>query len=300
MAITTRLQPKYSLKMIVVAVVSIGLGIWGILDYAVIIPGQARAVHRRDICQQVLDAMKADPASDQYRSDIRAASETVGGELQSLITAGRSADEAPPTPEEVRAALENVQSGAEGDWFKLLLLFQGGLADASRRTSAERPATDLFVLAAETAQGAVNSTAGVTPPGKWDKLVKGLLFVPCLPFGLYLFWPLLKKRREIYTLEDDGSLRLPSGATWSEADIADIDMGTWMSKSIAHVVHQNGDRVKMDDYIHQNTHLIVGALASKRYPNEWTSEASPVKADTPETEADAENAGSASTDETAA
>lgn len=54
-------------------------------------------------------------------------------------------------------------------------------------------------------------------------------------------------------------------------------MSRWMSKSIVHVVHENGDRIKMDDYIHKSVHLIVGALASEMYPEQWDQEAKPVK-----------------------
>ena len=61
-----------------------------------------------------------------------------------------------------------------------------------------------------------------------------------------------------------------------------------MSKSIASVVHQDGQRVKLDDYLHKNTHLIVGTLASERYPDEWDAEAKVVRPEEPE-EDDAED-----------
>ena len=57
-------------------------------------------------------------------------------------------------------------------------------------------------------------------------------------------------------------------------------MTRWMSKSIAHVVHTNGTRAKLDDYQHKDLHLIVGAIASRIQPKEWTPDARPVKAET--------------------
>jgi hypothetical protein len=82
--------------------------------------------------------------------------------------------------------------------------------------------------------------------------------------------------RQVYTLEDDGSLQMPQG-TWPADDIADIDMDRWMAKSIAHVVHKDGRRVMLDDYKFKNMHRIVGELAHRFHPEAWTAEAKPVK-----------------------
>ena len=43
-------------------------------------------------------------------------------------------------------------------------------------------------------------------------------------------------------------------------------------------MHVDGRRVKLDDYIYRDTHLIVGKLASERYPTEWDEEAKRVTA----------------------
>ena len=77
-------------------------------------------------------------------------------------------------------------------------------------------------------------------------------------------------------LQDDGSFFAPEGA-WPKEEIADIDMKRWMSKSIAFVELTDGSRVKLDDYIFRDTHLIVGALASQRYPEQWDEQAKPAR-----------------------
>ncbi len=42
-------------------------------------------------------------------------------------------------------------------------------------------------------------------------------------------------------------------------------------------MHRDGTRVKLDDYKHRNLHLIIGRIASARYPGEWDAEAKPDK-----------------------
>ena len=46
-----------------------------------------------------------------------------------------------------------------------------------------------------------------------------------------------------------------------------------MAKSTAEVIHTDGRRIRLDDYIYANMHLIVGRLASGFYPDHWTDEA---------------------------
>lgn len=126
------------------------------------------------------------------------------------------------------------------------------------------------------------------PPGKYDRLIKGLLFIPCLPYGLYLIGFSVHLCRRTYRLDDDGTLHLPQGA-WKAQEITDIDMGRWMKKSIAHVVHANGQRAKLDDYQYRDMFRIVGAIAARLHPNEWDTNAKllkPASAD-PEPEAGA-------------
>jgi hypothetical protein len=94
----------------------------------------------------------------------------------------------------------------------------------------------------------------------------------------------LKARKQHYRLDDDGTLhyvgdaQLGTGA-WSAAEIADIDMSRWMAKSIAWVVKSDGTRLKLDAYVHKDLHLIIGAIASQKYPEAWDAEAKPVKKD---------------------
>ena len=104
------------------------------------------------------------------------------------------------------------------------------------------------------------------------------LFILCLPFVPYYIWSIVVNRRRRYALDADGTLHLP-GEIWSPKDVADIDMRRWMKASKAWVVHTDGHRVLLDDYLFKGIFRIVGELAAARYPDQWTDEAKKVKAD---------------------
>ena len=113
------------------------------------------------------------------------------------------------------------------------------------------------------------------PPGKFDPLIQWI-YILCLLCVPYFFLEIARVRGKIYRLDEDMTLHFPEGS-WNAGDIVDIDMSRWMAKSIAWVVHVDGARVKLDDYLFTNTHLIVGAFASEKYPEQWDIEAKQIK-----------------------
>jgi hypothetical protein len=120
-------------------------------------------------------------------------------------------------------------------------------------------------------------------PGKWDRLTCWF-FILCLPCAPYFFVLYAKAKKQKYRLEEDGTLHFngdPEFGTgaWAQDEITDIDMSRWMKKSIAHVVHKDGKRLKLDAYLHKNLELIIGAIAARLHPDDWTVEAKPRKAD---------------------
>ena len=207
MALTTSIARHYALRQIIMAVVCLVLGLWGLYDYAIKIPRQ-QAVW----------------------SDY---------ELQT----------------QKKTALESVRD--------------------------ERALTEAEIQDYEATLAKLNSLGSPTKPGELDRLVKGLAFVPCLPFVPYFLWVYVRTKRRVYRLDDDGTLHLPQGV-WPQDQIADIDMSRWMAKSIAYVVDKQGTPVKLDDYKHRNLHLIIGGIASRLYPEAWDAEAKQIKADEPQ------------------
>lgn len=119
---------------------------------------------------------------------------------------------------------------------------------------------------------------------KFDKPVQWL-YILCLPFVVPVCISLARVLPQRYRLDDDGTLhfkgdREHNSGVWSASEIADIDMSRWMRKSIAWVVRVDsagGGRVKLDAYQHRDLEKIVGALASRFYPEKWDRDARPVK-----------------------
>ena len=221
MALTTKIARHYALRQIIMAVVCLVLGLWGLYDYAVKIPRQQEQWDEF----QAISAEKAD--------------------LESL--------------------------------------------------SEQAPLTTDQVARYETLVAEINALGSPEKPGELDRLVKGLAFVPCLPFTPYFLWVYARTKRRVYSLDDDGTLNLPGDEKWPQAQIAEIDMSRWMAKSIAYVVHQEGTRVKLDDYKHRDLHLIVGAIASRLYPQAWDAQAKQIKAEEAADDADGEATTTATT-----
>jgi len=119
------------------------------------------------------------------------------------------------------------------------------------------------------------------PPSKFNKATQWV-YILCIPSAPYFFLLVRRARRQMYSLDDECHLgfvnddRLGSG-TWKRDEIADIDMTLWMRKSIAHVVHIDGTRVKLDAYLHKNLDKIIGLIANRLHPEQWDPEAKPVK-----------------------
>lgn len=120
-------------------------------------------------------------------------------------------------------------------------------------------------------------------PAAYDRPMQLWLYViGCGVVGTPMFlWPLLRIARKRYSLEDDGTLRTPEGSC-PIADVRAIDMGRWMSKSIAVVTLADGTTSTLDDYQFKGMHLIVGAIAHRLHPDAWTEDARQVKGDADE------------------
>ena len=108
----------------------------------------------------------------------------------------------------------------------------------------------------------------------------------------WFLWRLITKKRTGPALQEDGSL-VDGETTIPRENITDIDMSRWMAKSTARVMVQGQEEgILLDDYVYQDTYLLVGALAQRFHPGEWTEEAKPMK-DEDATDATAEQDGQA-------
>ena len=120
-----------------------------------------------------------------------------------------------------------------------------------------------------------------TKPSTLDRPMQMWLYIiGCGVLGTPFFvWPILQIVRKQFVLEDDGTLRTPTG-TFSTAQILDIDMSRWCAKEgdrrstwTAHVVTSDGQRIVLDDHDFKNMHLIIGGIAHRMMPDQWTADA---------------------------
>lgn len=291
MAVRTTIAPHHAWKMIVIIIVSLVLGLWGVYDYVWKIPIRELAHERGAVSAAVRDALQ--PGAP--REDLERAREVVAAEVDALGSA--LADVEPPESEDAAALLARQLADHIGSldethdvyWYRAVAAYAEAVALEPLPSG-----TTLFderLYAFDIAESAVQAVATIPRPAAHDRPMQWL-FILCLPFVPWMLWSLYATSRRVYRLDDDGTLHMPEGA-WSLEDIADIDMSKWMRKSIAWVVHRDGRRVKLDDYKHRNLHRIIGAIASRLYPELWDMEAKPVKKDAGEN-VDSEGGNSAS------
>ena len=136
-----------------------------------------------------------------------------------------------------------------------------------------------------------------TKPSQYDRTMQMWLYIiGCGVLGTPFFiWPIIQTAKRKYVLEDNGTLRAPEG-TFTAEHIANIEMNRWCAKEgdrrstwTATVVTTDGMRIVLDDHDFKNMHLIIGGIAHRMMPDQWTAEAKRVGEKT-EAEVAAENA----------
>ena len=207
MPIATHLARSYAIRMIIIAVLSVGFGLWGAYDLWVKLP--------RD--------------------------QAIFNEHQEVV-AKRMAFEKRDKDGETLTVEERAEWQA-----------------AAQRESELAPGGSVPV-----------------PPGEYDALIQWL-YISCIPFGIWYGFVYISLKRKVWRLDEEGTFHLPGGEMWHRDEIADIDMSKWMAKSKAFIVHADGRREMLDDYIHKDSHLIVGKMAHERYPEEWHEDGRKVK-----------------------
>jgi hypothetical protein len=280
MAITVTIAKSYQWRMLFIGAACVGLGAWGVYDYAVKIPMKQEMQQRVTLLELCRDALKTDQPAGQPTPEAQAALAAVREEMQAVFTQELAdilgPEPASLTPQQASEALQKLAAEAETNpaiwWAQLLALIRQGLV-AERHIPLSAEEHPLPYAAFEKTQSVLTEIGQVTVPGKYDRVTQWA-FIACLPCAPYFFWCFFAARRRKYILDDDGTLHTPQGA-WTSDEIADIDMSRWMAKSVAWAVSRDGRRVKLDDYKYKGLHLIVGDIASRLYPDDWDKEAKP-------------------------
>ncbi|MHC4218198.1 MAG: SurA N-terminal domain-containing protein [Planctomycetota bacterium] len=278
MAISVTISKGYVWRLIIIGVVCLVLGAWGVYDFAVDIPQRQRLHEQADLLERCRDALETEQAAGQITPEAQEALDAITADMESLInrelTKMLGPDQANATPQQMMEVWQQFapesEASDDGKWMVLLNVIGQGLV-AERRLPLNEQEFPLAFAAFEAADNVLVEIGQVTAPGKYDRITQWA-FILCLPCAPWFFWGWYTVRRRKYILDEDGTLHTPAGA-WPEGEIADIDMGRWMAKSIAWVVHSDGRRVKLDDYKFKGLHRIVGAIASRLHPADWDSDA---------------------------
>ena len=253
MAITTKLATRYWLKTIVMAVVCIVLGLWGVWDYTVAIPEREQAANRSLVLKVVNTAL----ATERGSAERDKAAVRIALSLKNDVTK--------PTEE---SSSKQWDLDNTAGWIKSLKLFQAAVSGGDLETQEQ---------AAVVIEDGLNQYGSVTPPSKYDRPMQWM-FILCLPFSFYYLFKYFQmtKRAKTYCLDDEGRLTTPEGS-WAADEILDIDMSTWISKTakarttwVARVTVSGREPIVLDDYVYQDMYLIIGKLANLYYPSEWT------------------------------
>jgi len=305
--LTVQVSSGFLLRSAIIAVLCLVLGLWGIYDYLVKLPTQELLYHRAEVARQfnriaepILNTSDEAPDSDATVDD-----EALAG-FRDAIIADLRIEPAAKLADEVNG-LQQVATDDTGASISLneigRLLAQHLKTVDTRLTQSEKVNTSWLAIVgvmtkvAQTPVGlngkpveelkmmrsaanqALNDWGDVQPPSKFDRPMQWL-FILCLPFVPWYAWAAITARKRKYVLDQDGTLHMPGG-TWSRDDIAEIDMSLWMRKSKAWVVHVDGHRALLDDYVFKGLHRIIGVLAHAQDSDQWTMDAKRVKADAP-------------------
>ena len=297
--LTARVAPGYLLKAVLVAVLCLVFGVWGIYDYTIALPQQSINWHRAEvargmnrIAEPILNGSTTtvDPDAMQFftsafRADIEvedqpklqtALEEQQGktlslDDLRRILVASAVADS--QEAKEHGTTLAKMQTNA---WLiSINVMAQLAQAPVTLDGSPQAGLVEVRRIANE----ALQAWGDLQPPSKFDRQMQWL-FILCLPFVPWYGWTAFKSSRRRYQLDEDGTLHLPEG-TWPKDDIASVDMHRWMAKSKAWVEHVDGTRVLLDDFIYKGLWKIVGGLAATHHGDAWTEDAKPIKHDEP-------------------
>ena len=278
MAINVTIARGYAWRMIIIGAACVVLGAWGVYDYAVDIPRRQRLLERQALLELCRDALETEQAGVSLTPEAQTAMEAITTEAEQIMRRelGETLNEQQaPLTQAQQAELQQkitqaLGTSSDAEWLALLGAITKGLYSERRLPLSELDYPQAF-LAFEATDRLLTEIGQITAPGKYDRATQWA-FITCLPCAGYFFWMYFAAKRRRYTLDDDGTLHSPAGA-WTADEIADIDMSRWMAKSIAWAAHNDGRRVKLDDYKFRGLNRIVGGIASRLYPDKWDRDA---------------------------
>ena len=260
--LTATIAPGYWIRAVLIALMCLVLGLWGVYDYVIAIPNAERMSERREVTQEVKNALESTGDAKTAAAARSAALQTIDGRHgHTRLVIGHAQDECGPA--RWRYGMAGHASGMEE--------LSSGHNRFERNTDARNATSRIGRRRSHGTLWRSPATGGLRPSDPVDvHRITPLRTV--LPLGLIKYGP------RTYELDADGSVHTPEGV-FSHEQIEDIDMNRWMAKSTAELVLVDGRRVKLDAYIYKNLHLIIGSVAHRLHPDAWTEDARQVKKD---------------------
>ncbi|GJQ29066.1 MAG: hypothetical protein HBSAPP03_09500 [Phycisphaerae bacterium] len=209
----SKVSRKWTLKMVAIAVFLAGFGLWGLYDATVAYPRRGERASEYLEFQYLENFKQARPPLDH-----RAGIADPANELQRLRGGAPS----------------DLADRAAKTWLESLVLI--GRLDGPTATSI--PRTDFrgsSVADAETRRRELEqkfTTGGQaqapSPLSKWDIPVQWIITAAGLGLGLWMLLLIIRVRTKSFAFEP-GSMRLtlPGGASFTPADIEDVDKRKW-------------------------------------------------------------------------
>jgi hypothetical protein len=260
--LTASIAPGYWIRAVLIALMCLVLGLWGIYDYVVAIPNAERMSQRREVTQDVKTALESTGDAQANAAARTAALRKIDGALAGF------------GPEQVRPQGDAGQPDSDVAWWDMLQIWKNslqGMTGYDQTPTPEMQQAGMIVVEAMELYGEAQ------PPSAYDRPVQWM-FIASLVFVPFYFWGVVKYGPRTYTLDAQGAVHTPEGV-FERDRIEDIDMSRWMAKSTAELVLTDGERVKLDAYIFKNLHLIIGAIAHRLHPEAWAEDAKQVKAE---------------------
>ena len=260
--LTATIAPGYWIRAVLIALMCLVLGLWGIYDYVVAIPNAERMSDRREVTQDVKAALES---TGDAQTSAAARSDALVQIDAALDGFG---------PEQTRPEGDAGQPDSDVVWWDMLQVWKNtlqGMTGYDATPTPEMQQAGLLVAEAMELYGEAQEPSAYDRPVQW-------MFIASLAFVPFYFWGVIKYGPRTYTLDEQGAVHTPEGV-FERDRIEDIDMSRWMAKSTAELVLTDGERVKLDAYIFKNLHLIIGSIAHQLHPEAWTEEAKQVKAE---------------------
>lgn len=261
------LNPRWTFKLGVIAVVVFAVGIWGYLDATVIYPKRGEKYADWAKWQYLDQAKKADredfgiflrdSSVENPREELARLSEP-DRVIQNQQDAGN-----PSSSRSLRASMQVARKR----WLEALKVV--GQLDA-QYTTIESPQRDLDELATEWS----SSTGNPKPLSAFDLMVQWLIMGICLLVTLIMVVHMLRVRAKRYAWDADTmTLTLPGGERITPDDLEEIDKRKW-DKFIVFLrikgAHSElgGQEVSVDTYQHQRVEDWILAMEAKAFPSQ--------------------------------